>query len=257
MSYFAIANELYSHYNHTLRHLDMDNDCKYSPNDKMSYLISDNFQILMVMSRFNITLGFGDKSVRDVCQSQGIDCPTFLAVANFISSEQSGFSTDGEPQFSLTALMDYLKNAHTYFLDFSLPMIRRRLIEAIDCTTRNNVAFLILKFFDEMVTEVRKHMEYENEMVFTYVGELLDGKRHPTTSIRQFVHGHSRVNEKLNELKNIIIKYYPENGNNNLLNAVLYDIFNCEQDLTSHRQVEDCMFVPAVAVMERRLHNEC
>ena len=68
----------------------MNNDCKYSPDDKMSYLISDNFQILMVMSRFNITLGFGDKSVRDVCQSQGIDCPTFLAVANFISSEQSG-----------------------------------------------------------------------------------------------------------------------------------------------------------------------
>ena len=43
----------------------MNNDCKYSPDDKMSYLISDNFQILMVMSRFNITLGFGAASRAD------------------------------------------------------------------------------------------------------------------------------------------------------------------------------------------------
>ncbi len=234
----------------------MNNDCRYHATDKLSYLISDNFQILMVMSRFNISLGFGEKSVADVCRCQGIDCDTFLAVANFISGDQSGFSTDGEqPQFSLVALMDYLKNAHDYFLDFSLPLIRRRLIEAIDCTTSNNVAFLILKFYDEMVGEVRKHMEYENDMVFSYVNELLDGRLRPHVSIRQFVRGHSRVDEKLRELKNIIIKYYPERDNNNLLNAVLFDIFNCEQDINSHRQVEDCMFIPAVSVIERRLRN--
>lgn len=233
----------------------MNNDCRYRATDKLSYLIRDNFQILMVMSRFNISLGFGEKSVLDVCQSQGIDCDTFLAVANFISSDQSGFSTDSMPKFDLVALMDYLKNAHTYFLDFSLPMIRRRLIEAIDCTAANNVAFLILKFYDEMVNEVRKHMEYENDMVFNYVNELLAGRHRPHASIKQFVRGHSRVDEKLRELKNIIIKYYPERDNNNLLNAVLFDIFNCEQDLNSHRQVEDCMFTPAVAVIERRLQD--
>ncbi len=233
----------------------MNSDCRYRATDKLSYLISDNFQILMVMSRFNISLGFGEKSVADVCQSQGIDCNTFLAVANFISSDQSGFSIDEQPEFSLVALMDYLKNAHSYFLDFSLPLIRRRLIEAIDCTTSNNVAFLILKFYDEMVNEVRKHMEYENEMVFSYVNELLDGRRRSHVSINQFVRGHSRVDEKLRELKNIIIKYYPEHDNNNLLNAVLFDIFNCEQDLNSHRQVEDCMFIPAVTVIERRLQD--
>ena len=221
---------------------------KYRATDKMSDLICDNYSLLMVMSRFGLSLGFGDRSVKDVCQAQGVDYKTFLAVANFISHEPYTYSGE-EDDFSLTALMDYLKRAHTYFLDFNLPAIRRKLIEAIDCSGTNDVAFLILKFFDEYAKEVRRHMEYENQAVFTYVDGLLRG------CLSSASH-HNQIDRKLTELKNIIIKYYPEKENNNLLNAVLFDIFNCEQDLASHCQVEDYMFVPAVAQMERRLKDE-
>lgn len=228
---------------------------KYHPADKMSDLICDNYSLLMVMSRFGLSLGFGDKTVKDVCEAQHVDCQTFLAVANFISEEQLSYN-ESEDAFSIPALMDYLKRAHTYFLDFNLPAIRRKLIEAIDCSGSNDVAFLILKFFDEYAKEVRRHMEYENEAVFTYVDGLLGGKLSDRYSIATFASKHNQIDAKLKELKNIIIKYYPEKENNNLLNAVLFDIFNCEQDLASHCQVEDYMFVPAVAQMERRLRNE-
>ena len=228
---------------------------KYHPADKMSDLICDNYSLLMVMSRFGLSLGFGDKTVKDVCETQHVDCQTFLAVANFISEEQLSYN-ESEDAFSIPALMDYLKRAHTYFLDFNLPAIRRKLIEAIDCSGSDDVAFLILKFFDEYAKEVRRHMEYENEAVFTYVDGLLGGKLSDRYSIATFASKHNQIDAKLKELKNIIIKYYPEKENNNLLNAVLFDIFNCEQDLASHCQVEDYMFVPAVAQMERRLRNE-
>lgn len=233
----------------------MNEQHKYRATDKMSDLICDNYSLLMVMSRFGLSLGFGDKSVKDVCELQGVDCRTFLAVANFISEGQLVYegSTDS---FSVAALMDYLKRAHTYFLDFNLPAIRRKLIEAIDCSGTDGVAFLILKFFDEYVKEVRRHMEYENQAVFTYVDQLLQGRLSDTYDIATFASKHNQIDAKLTELKNIIIKYYPEKENNNLLNAVLFDIFNCEQDLASHCQVEDCMFVPAVVQMERRLRNE-
>ena len=66
----------------------MNEQHKYRSTDKMSDLICDNYSLLMVMSRFGLSLGFGDKSVKDVCEAQGVDCPTFLAVANFISEEQ-------------------------------------------------------------------------------------------------------------------------------------------------------------------------
>lgn len=37
---------------------------KYTPTDKMSYLICDNYTLLQVMSRFDLSLGFGDKTYR-------------------------------------------------------------------------------------------------------------------------------------------------------------------------------------------------
>ena len=224
---------------------------KYRATDKMSDLICDNYSLLMVMSRFGLSLGFGDKTVRDVCEAQGVDYRTFLAVANFISEDQCTYDEDST-DFSLAALMDYLKRAHTYFLDFNLPAIRRKLIEAIDCSAPDGVAMLILRYFDEYAKEVRRHMEYENEAVFTYVDGLLDGRLDDRFSIATFVSKHNSIDTKLKELKNIIIKYYPETGNNNLLNAVLFDIFNCEQDLASHCRVEDFLFVPVVRQLEKK-----
>ena len=88
------------------------------------------------------------------------------------------------------------------------------------------------------------------------VDGLLQGRLSDRYDIATFASKHNQIDTKLKELKNIIIKYYPEKGNNNLLNAVLFDIFNCEQDLASHCRVEDYMFVPAVAQIERRLKDE-
>lgn len=219
---------------------------KYHSTDKLRDLIRDNSSLLMVMSRFGISLGFGDKLVKEICEEQNVDASTFLAVANFIS-----FRDENIEQLSVSSLMDYLKRAHNYFLDYNLPMIRRRLIEAIDCSGADDVAFLILKFYDEYVTEVRRHMEYENITVFTYVENLLQNKLNDKYSITIFADKHNHIDTKLNELKDIIIRYYPEKEND-LLNSVLFDIINCEQDLEAHCLVEDRLFVPAV----KRLEND-
>ena len=58
----------------------MDNLQKYKPTDKMIDLISDNYSLLQVMSRFGLSLGFGDKTVKEVCELNGVDCRTFLIV---------------------------------------------------------------------------------------------------------------------------------------------------------------------------------
>ena len=226
----------------------------YIPTDKMSDIICDNYSLLQVMSRFDLPLGFGDHSVEEVCQSHQVDCTTFLAVANFINKGHSRphTPTDG---ISVRSLMIYLKNAHHYFLDFQLPVIRRKLLEAIDCSMDNEITFLILKFFDGYVQEVRKHMNYEDLYVFVYVEKLLDGQMSDDFDINLFVRHHDHIDEKLTELKNSIIKYYPANRNAHLMNAVLFDIFNCEKDLASHNMVEDHLFVPAVLQLEEEVKN--
>ena len=224
----------------------------YSPTDKMSDIICDNYSLLQVMSRFGLPLGFGDYSVEEVCKSSQVDCNTFLAVANFINK---GHSRSSLPQtdISVETLMIYLKNAHHYFLDFQLPTIRRKLLEAIDCSTDNEITFLILKFFDVYVQEVRNHMNYEDQYVFTYVDNLLKGQKDENYNIKMFVSHHDHIDEKLTELKNSIIKYYPDSKKAYMMNAVLFDIFNCERDLVSHNAVEDHLFVPAVLQLEEEV----
>ena len=218
----------------------------------MSDLICENYTLLQVLSRFGVSLGFGDKTVQEVCEMNEVDCTTFLAVVNFLTEENNRMQ-DHLKDISLVALMNYLKQAHSYFLDFQLPTIRKKLIEAIDCSTQNEIAFLIIQFFDDYVSEVRKHMEYENERVFTYVNALLRGERSGEYNIIVFARHHDQINAKLTELKNIIIKYYPANGDNQLLNATLFDIFSCEEDLASHNRVEDYLFVPAIMELEKEV----
>lgn len=219
----------------------------YKPTARMRDLVNDNSALLLVMGRFGISLGFGDKSVRDVCRAHHVDENTFLEVVNFVSDREYHYES-----VSLPSLIGYLKQAHEYFLDFNLPNIRRKLIEAIDCSASTDIAMLIVKFYDEYVTEVRRHMEYENEVVFSYVEQLAQGRLNRNYTISEFAGKHTPIGNKLKELKDLVIRYYPER-NNFLLNAVLLDIMLCEQDLTSHCMIEDRLFVPAVRLVELRI----
>lgn len=221
----------------------------YKPTDRMRDLVNDNSALILVMGRFGISLGVGDRSVREICRSHDVDERTFLEVANFVSDRDYSYHS-----LSLASLIGYLKQAHEYFLDFNLPNIRRKLIEAIDCSADSDIAVLIVHFYDEYVTEVRKHMQYENKVVFSYVEQLSQGLLNRKYSIDEFAGKHSPIGNKLKELKDIIIRYYPER-NNYLLNSVLLDIILCEQDLTSHCLIEDRLFVPAVKLVEQKIRQ--
>ncbi len=214
----------------------------YTADDRMCDLVCDRYAVLQVMSRFGISLGFGDKSIAEVCAENRVDTATFLAVVNLLM--QFGIGEQLAAGVSVRALTDYLHNSHRYFLDFRLPAIRRKLIEAVDCSS-SDVAFAIMRYFDEYVAEVNRHMAYEEQKVFPYVESLLSGEKTSDYSIDIFRRHHDQVETRLRELKNIIIKYYPGGGSNEL-NGVLFDIFTCEQELASHNAVEDEIFIPAV-----------
>ena len=180
---------------------------KYDVDDRMCDLVCDNYPVLLVMSRFGISLGFGDATIGEVCRAAGVDAATFLAA------------------------------------------IRRKLIEAIDCSS--DVALVVIRFFDAYVAEVQKHMAYEEGRVFPYVQALLTGTRPDDYSIDVFSRHHDQVESKLSELKRILIRYYPAQGTNEL-NSVLFDLFTCEQNLASHNAVEDRLLTPAIRRLEQK-----
>lgn len=235
----------------TLKHVEskhMYKKGKYNETDKMSDLICDNYPMLLVMSRFGIAMGFGEKSIKEVCKLNNVDSCTFLTVVNFLLEENIAL-TQVNQCLSVDSLVSYLQRSHSYFLDFRLPHIRRKLQDAIaECS--KDVLFVIMKFFDEYASEVRKHMMYEEKTVFPYVRTLLTGEPDTRYNISIFKKKHDQIELKLSELKNILIKYY-QGESSNLLNSVLFDIFTCEEDLISHRKVEDYLFTPAILELEK------
>ena len=221
----------------------------YEADDKMISLIADNYNILQSLGRFGISLGFGDKTVREVCESQSVDTFTFLAVVNFTINGYKG--TDDCERFSLPTLLHYLEASHEYYLNFQLPSIRAELENALD--ENDNLARLIMKLYDEYASEIKRHMQYEEKTVFPYVSELLKGRISDKYDIETFSKHHGQVNLKLKELKNIIIKYLPSDiRHNNQLTATLYNIYNNEEWLQNHSLVEESIFIPAIRKLEQK-----
>lgn len=198
----------------------------------MSDLLSQDKRAMQIVSRFGIPMGVGDKTIEAVCAEHGIDTPTFLAIVNK-GLRMTGYGLQDATEIDLPTLQRYLKNAHTYFLEFLLPRLRRQLIEAINPDANNQIPMLILRYFDEYVQEIRIHIRHEDE------GRI---EEHATDD--------QHITQKLHELVNLIIKYYPANSlypfANELLTNVLLGIYQTEEELQTHCAIEDEILHPAL-----------
>ena len=220
----------------------------------MSDVISDDYRMLQMISRFGITLGFGDQTVAEPCTKAGVNTATFLTVVNFLTDTNHAHINEMVERIDLPTLLRYLENSHTYFIEYRLPAIRRRLIQAIDM--RSQIAMLIIKFYDEYVAEVTRHMQFENAHVHPYVSALLQGhmgQQRISEITGQHEGSHTSIDRSLTELKNIIIKYYPSDQNAALLSDVLMDIYMMEEDFLNHCHMEDTLFTQCVRLLEEEV----
>ena len=222
---------------------------RYLPTHRLRDLLADNPMLLPALSRFGISLGFGDNTVATVCNSCNVDTDTFLTIANFIS----GKSYDANA-VSLPHLINYLRSAHSYFLEYRLPEIRRKLVDSLGGGGNVDVVMAIMKFYDEYADDVVRHMNFENETVFGYVEGLLAGVGKPGFRISDFKEHHGPIDAKLKEIKEILICHYTaDTSRADMLNSLLFDVVVCERDLEAHCRVEDQLFVPAVERMENHV----
>ncbi len=231
---------------------------KYHESDPMIDVISEDYRMLQLISRFGITLGFGEQSVAQACRKAGVDVQTFLTVVNYIKAGNHVHVGELAEHIKLPSLVQYLRNSHSYFLEHRLPEVRRKLLGALDMTVNNQIAMLILKFYDECAQEVSLHMEYENQRVFPHVELLLQDKL-PEESFysvsRHHLGNHRNIEKSITELKDTIIKYYPSDSNGHQLNDVLMDIYMMEEDLMAHCKLEDSLLTECVQALEAEVQE--
>ena len=225
---------------------DFDYTIMYKATDKICDLMSQEEDAIQIISRFGLEMGVGEQTIAQVCEAHGVHTPTFLAIVNYKVFHQRAIPEE----IDIPTLQRYLHNAHTYFLDFRLPRLRRALVEAIipaDPTTK--IPGLILRCYDEFVEEIRTHIEHENEGLF-----------------EEHEHDDERITGKLTEIKNLIIKYYPTdkdqrqkaNGERLVtyqLISVMSDLWHTEQDFADHCAIEDDILRPAMTRVHSGTHR--
>lgn len=222
----------------------------YTRHDSLRDIIEDNNQLLVVLNRFDISLGFGDGTVEKVCEINGVDTDTFLAVINFISGKRWE-SYD----ISLMSLMGYLRKSHSRFTEYTLPYIKKTLIDGIHEAENPEIAIVILQFYDNYIAEVKKHMDHEETVIFSYVENLLNGILSDSFKITDFSLDHGHMAAKLNDLKELFIYKYRQK-NNEMINTALIHLMLCGKELMQHCDIENHLLFPLVEKMEREIQSK-
>ncbi len=230
----------------------------------MADAILENDQILSLLLRFDIELGFGERTVDEVCCSSGVNTAFFLEIVNAYVNDDYVARTDFS-QFSLAIVVEYLKKTHAYYLNTGLPKIEEQVNRLIaNSALSDDKKKLVLTFFGDYKKEFLDHVMKEEEMVLPYILEIevQAGKTSPDPqfvnrvkeySINQFAREHDRLEVSLANLAELIIKYLPPFKNRELCDQILADLFTLEKDLIDHAAMEDKILVPKVAELENEI----
>lgn len=235
---------------------------------KLADILHDNYLLIPVINRFGIRLGFGEKTVGAVCAERAIDPEFFIAVLNAFGCENYAPAKKLRPQH-VPMIVAYLRRTHAYYRRSQVPTIERSIGLLIRSASRSGTDLSIVKdFFRDYKTELFHHLKREETVTFPYIETVsaqFNGSPAPhpsklpdseTYSMRIYGMEHTNMDEKLNDLKNILIKYITGNFDETVCNAIVFELFRLEKDLQDHTRIEDHILRPLVAGMEAQLGRQ-
>ena len=141
-------------------------------NMPMFQAVLENHQLLPLLPRFDIKLGFGERSVQEVCRLNGVNTDFFLEIANAYLNEDYIPQTDLS-LFSLSTMVAYLTSTHEYYLEIALPKMENKIHRLLDGSSLSDKERgLVSDFFDDYRKEFLDHISREEKRVLPYILEL-------------------------------------------------------------------------------------
>ena len=203
---------------------------------KLSDVIFENRNLLPLLPRFGIPTGFGEHTIGQICEENGVDEGLFLYVCNIYCYD--GFSAEANQlkDSQLPGLVQYLRASHRYYLEGRIPHISRHL-NALAEKAGSPYGDSLRRFFDDYRKEVEDHFAFEEEHIFPAV------LRDVRVSKQAFIGAHDSIEEKLSDLVKIIFKYVPDKLSSEEIIELTFDIFQLAEDLDKHTVLEESVFM--------------
>ena len=217
---------------------------------KLAELLAEDRRLLQLLPRFGINLGFGDRSIDEICRLNGVSTELFLTICGIYSDDDYKPNATELQHIDMSGLLPYLKASHQYYLDERFPHLEehfQRIIEA--CGPKYGP--MLSHFYDEYKREVMRHIQYyEEEVVFPYIEELREGKHSNSYKINEFRHNHTNIQDTLDDMMNILLKYLPGDILPKERIEISLDIMELSDDLNRHSRIEDHLLIPYVESLE-------
>lgn len=225
----------------------------FSKENKLAELVVGDRRLLQLLPRFGIALGFGDRSVEEVCRLNNVSADLFLVLCEIYTD--NGYKPDPHElkRIDMSGLLPYLKASHQYYLEERFPHLEdhlQRIIKA--CGPKYGP--MLSNFYNEYKQEVMRHIKYyEEEVVFPYIEALLEGKRTDSYRIDEFEHNHTNIQDVLDDMMNILLKYLPGDILPQERVEISLDIMELSDDLNRHSVIENHILIPYVESLENAL----
>jgi regulator of cell morphogenesis and NO signaling len=231
-----------------------------TPDLKMSEIILNNPYLLHLLEHFGIEVPVQDKSLNTICKENNLNTELFLIFANLYNGVH--YTPKVPLSFNdITAIILYLKNNHKFYSEEIYPNILSTIKQMAKVNNHKEMA-LVPKFFVDYFNEVSDHLEYEDRVVYPYVLDLYEKirdmiheKKKAKYSVLEYKEHHNDIEEKLNDLKSLLIKYLPQKDDQLLRRTLIFSLFELEYDLNIHSQIEELILIPLVAKMESHLNE--
>ncbi len=233
----------------------------FTPDLKISDILPDNPYLLLFLEHFGIELPVHDKSLKTICEEHNLSPQLILAFANLYSGVQDtrGMTLSFD---DTKAVILYLKNSHKFYSDEIYPEIRNTIRQMAEVNNSREMA-LVTRFFNDYFKEVTEHLNYENNVVFPYVLDLHEQvqqrrkvSKSKEYSVTEYREQHDDIEEKLDDLKQLLIKYLPRKNDKIFRRKLILSLFELEYDLNVHSQIEELILIPLVEKMESHLKKE-
>ena len=225
---------------------------------KMADIINHDKRALVLMPRFGIELGFGDKTVKEICNDKGIDTDFFILMVN-VFLNPNYFPDRKLKNLDVDMLLLYLENSHKYYLEEKIPYLEN-LLEEFKKSVDHPATGQLEKFFIQYIEEVKDHLAYEDHTAFPYVASLSEQIRKKQLdlsgidyNIGVFEERHDNIEEKLSDLKSLLIKYFPTSNDRYIRIRLLNELMDFEEDLINHARIEDKVLIPIVEQLEQKI----
>ena len=226
------------------------NDYHYNENDYLSALVTAQPELLLTLSHFGIPMGFGDKTISQVCHEHGVDPKFFLLICQVYSNDNYSPTATTLRSTPMEGLIPYLLRSHDYYLNRRLPHIGHHL-EKIAALLPERAGKAIIKFFNAYIEDVREHFAHEENIVYPHIKRLLNREDCDKFTIKSYLDTHDNLEEKLSDLVQIIFKYLPSSTSDDDSIDMIFDILQLSRDLRKHAIIEDKILGPYVKQLEK------